>query len=341
MASRLSGGGRLPLPQRRLLVACGAGAGYAVAYNVPFGAALFALEVILGELSLTLLIPALLTTSLATVVSWIFLPNQPTYTIPHYDVTVPLVVWAFVAGPLFGLCSVGFIRAIAFAHKLRPHGWRLLLTPVLVLTALGRAAIAFPELLGNGKDVVELSFNGDIGLMLLLVLPALKLLATASCLGSGCAGRSVHARHDVWGIARRPARGTLELCLPGLAPGVLRPDRFRRGPGRGHARSALGHRAVDGADLPARPARGAGDGGGGRRGPGLPGHRSAHSLLCARTPAKPPPMQSRQYGPRLTTGSERTTKSYPRPSTTPSSVRACWDWPRAAGRCSCAINRDR
>ena len=115
--------------------------------------------------------------------SWIFLPNQPTYTIPHYDVTVPLVVWAFVGGAPPSDSAPSVSSQPSFAHKLRPHGWRLLLTPVLVLTALGCAAIAF--LLGNGKDVVELSFNGDIGLMLLLVLPALELLATASCLGSG------------------------------------------------------------------------------------------------------------------------------------------------------------
>ncbi|RYY16129.1 MAG: hypothetical protein EON55_05000, partial [Alphaproteobacteria bacterium] len=40
--------------QRRLLVACGAGGGIAAVYNVPIGAALFAMEVLLGSLSLSL-----------------------------------------------------------------------------------------------------------------------------------------------------------------------------------------------------------------------------------------------------------------------------------------------
>ncbi|HEY8070464.1 MAG TPA: chloride channel protein [Methylocystis sp.] len=43
--------------QRRLLVACGAGAGMAAAYGVPLGGALFALEVLRGILALRLLLP--------------------------------------------------------------------------------------------------------------------------------------------------------------------------------------------------------------------------------------------------------------------------------------------
>jgi chloride channel protein, CIC family len=51
VASALTKWINLTPPQQRLLVACGAGAGIAVAYNVPFGGALFALEVLLGDLA--------------------------------------------------------------------------------------------------------------------------------------------------------------------------------------------------------------------------------------------------------------------------------------------------
>jgi chloride channel protein, CIC family len=47
---------RIPDPQRRLLAACGAGAGIAAVYNVPFGGAMFALEVLLGTISMRLAI---------------------------------------------------------------------------------------------------------------------------------------------------------------------------------------------------------------------------------------------------------------------------------------------
>src|SRR6202453_1726815 len=50
---------RLSDEERRLLVACGAGAGMAAAYGVPLGGALFALEVLRGALALRLVLPAL------------------------------------------------------------------------------------------------------------------------------------------------------------------------------------------------------------------------------------------------------------------------------------------
>jgi len=61
--------GRPSDDQRRLLVACGTGAGMAAAYGVPLGGALFALEVLRGALALRFVLPALVTTPLATRVS--------------------------------------------------------------------------------------------------------------------------------------------------------------------------------------------------------------------------------------------------------------------------------
>jgi H+/Cl- antiporter ClcA len=49
-------------------------------------------------------------------------------------------------------------------------------------------AIAYPQLLGNGKGVVQLSLVGKLSVALLAVLLVLKPLATAACLGSGAPG---------------------------------------------------------------------------------------------------------------------------------------------------------
>ncbi len=84
IANLLSDRVRLSDEQRRLLVACGAGAGMSAAYGVPLGGALFALEVLRGELALRFVLPALMTSLIATGVSWTFLPDAPTYPIPAY-----------------------------------------------------------------------------------------------------------------------------------------------------------------------------------------------------------------------------------------------------------------
>src|ERR1019366_5655431 len=75
---------RLSDEQRRLLVACGAGAGMSAAYGVPLGGALFSLEVMRGMLALRYVLPALFASLVAAAVSWVALPDRPTYLIPAY-----------------------------------------------------------------------------------------------------------------------------------------------------------------------------------------------------------------------------------------------------------------
>ncbi len=188
VASALSQWAKLPDWQRRLLVACGAGAGMAAVYNVPLGGALFALEVLLGTLTLPLVLPALATSLIATAVAWIVLPTAPTYSIPAYPIHASLVVWAVIVGPLAGLAAIGYIRLIARAHALRPSGWLRVAAPIAVFAALGLVSIAYPQILGNGKNIVQLSLTARLGVGLLAVLLVLKPLATAACLGSGAPG---------------------------------------------------------------------------------------------------------------------------------------------------------
>lgn len=187
-ASVLSEWARLPEWQRRLLVACGAGAGLAAVYNVPLGGALFALEVLLGTLTLPLVLPALTTSLIATAVAWIALPSRPTYTVPTYHIHASLVVWALLVGPIAGLAAISYIRVLAHAHAMRPTGWARLAAPIVVFTSLGAVAIAYPQLLGNGKDVVQLALVGRLSVALLAVLLVLKPIATGACLGSGAPG---------------------------------------------------------------------------------------------------------------------------------------------------------
>jgi chloride channel protein, CIC family len=188
VASALSDWARLPDWQRRLLVACGAGAGMAAVYNVPLGGALFALEVLLGTLTLPLVLPALATSLIATGIAWIALPTSPTYKIPSYPVSGSQIVWAVIVGPIAGLAAIGWIRLIAVAHRLRPSGWVKLVAPIIVFTALGALAITYPQLLGNGKPVVQLALVAQLSVGLLAVLLVLKPLVTATCMGSGAPG---------------------------------------------------------------------------------------------------------------------------------------------------------
>jgi CIC family chloride channel protein len=189
IANALSDKAVLSDEQRRLLVACGAGAGMAAAYGVPLGGALFAVEVLRGVLALRLILPALLASTAAAGVAWLLeLPNEPTYAIPSYSLSASVIGWSIVAGPVFGLVSVGFVRVIAWADRNKPTGWGRLVAPVVALGVLGGLSIAFPQILGNGRDIAELAFTNQVSPLLLLVLLLLRPLATVLCLGTGVPG---------------------------------------------------------------------------------------------------------------------------------------------------------
>jgi H+/Cl- antiporter ClcA len=180
---------RLTPAQRRLLVACGGGAGMAAVYNVPLGGALFTAEVLYGSLTLPVVLPALACSAIATVVSWVYLPDQPTYLrIPAYHVSAPLLTWSVPAGLLIGLLTVGWVRAIGLVSAHRPKGWGGAVAPALAFTAVGGLAVAYPQILGNGKDMAGPAFLGVGSAGLLVALAVLKPLATMACLGSGAMG---------------------------------------------------------------------------------------------------------------------------------------------------------
>jgi chloride channel protein, CIC family len=212
---------RLSDEQRRLLVACGAGAGMAAAYGVPLGGALFALEVMRGMLALRFVLPALFTTLIATAVSWIFLPDAPTYVIPAYSSSASSVVWALLAGPIAGVVSVGYVRAVSWADRNRPRDWRRLAAPLLGLGLLGVVSIWFPQVLGNGKDISQLAFTNQVAPVLLLALLVLKPAATVLCMRSGAPGGLFTPSLTVGALLGGVLGHAWSWIWPGVPPGLF------------------------------------------------------------------------------------------------------------------------
>jgi len=220
IANEMSNRARLSDEQRRLLVACGAGAGMAAAYGVPLGGALFALEVLRGVLALRLILPALLASTVATVVSWLALPDAPTYVIPAYPTTASVVCFALAAGPAAGVVSVVYVQLVAWADRNKPTGWRRLIAPLIGLGAVGGASILFPQLLGNGKDIAELAFTNQVAPWLLVALMILRPLATVICLGSGVPGGLFTPSLALGALFGGMVGYVWSLAWPGAPPGL-------------------------------------------------------------------------------------------------------------------------
>jgi len=180
---------RLAPAQKRLLVACGGGAGLAAVYNVPLGGALFTAEVLYGSFALPVVFPALATSLVATSVAWVYLPSTATYPdIPSYRFSASLMVWSLLAGVVIGLLAVFYVRLIGWVSFHRARGAHIFWAMPLAFLVVGVLGLWYPQLFGNGKGMAHDAFLGVGGVGLLFALFALKPLVTALTLGSGAAG---------------------------------------------------------------------------------------------------------------------------------------------------------
>lgn len=175
----------------RLLIACGASAGIAAAYNVPIGGALFGLEVILGSFALELFGPVVVCCVVSTLVSRTLLHAHAAYLIPEYELGGPVELLAIaIAAPFLGVASSFFVYTVEQLSQLseRSPGWIRPALPVLVLAGVGVVAIRFPEILGNGYEAVDQALQGELPITLLFALPFIKLVSSGIASGSGVPG---------------------------------------------------------------------------------------------------------------------------------------------------------
>lgn len=220
-ANFFSDRGSLSDDQRRLLVACGAGAGMGAAYGVPLGGALFALEVMRGKLALRFVLPALFTSVVANAVSWLALPDAPTYVIPAFPSSASVVVWALLAAPVAGVASVGFVRLVQWADRNKPHGWQRIIAPVIVLGLVGVVSMWFPQILGNGKDVSQLLFTNQVAPALVLALLLLRPAATILCMRSGAPGGLFTPSLTAGALLGAVLGHAWSWLWPGVPPGLF------------------------------------------------------------------------------------------------------------------------
>ncbi|MBL8863138.1 MAG: ClcB-like voltage-gated chloride channel protein [Planctomycetes bacterium] len=190
LASSIGRFAKLPRPRLRLLVACGAAAGIASAYNAPIGGALFVAEIVLGTIAMQTFGPLILSSVMATVVARIFLGGEPLFEVPRFRLVTYWELAPHLAlGLVAGSFAPWFLRLLDQSGELFSR-WR---APVFARMAVGGLVVGLlsvhePEVWGNGDSAVSAILSSSLVWTGLLTLLAYKLLATAATVGSGAVG---------------------------------------------------------------------------------------------------------------------------------------------------------
>ena len=190
LASVIGRIGNWTAPRRRLLVACGAAAGIAAAYNAPIAGALFVAEIILGSLAMEIFGPLVFASVISTLTVRAFLGGKPLFEILEFQLNSGWeIVPYLLLGLLAGFLSPWFLKLLRWSElgfmQLRCPGFVRMSLGGLIVGAL---AVYSPNVFGNGYNTVNAILHNTWLWQGVLIILVLKIAATCATFGSGAVG---------------------------------------------------------------------------------------------------------------------------------------------------------
>jgi CIC family chloride channel protein len=182
---------KAPGQDRRSLVAAGAGAGLAAAFNAPLAGVIFVVEEIRRDFHPIVFGASFVAAVLADIVVRLILGGQAAFRIPSYPTPPPLSLPFFaILGIAAGLLGVLFNRSLVGTLHLfeRVKGPWVLTAAAAVGGLLGLVGWYRPILIGGGHQLTELVLAGDVLLAIVPLYFLLRFVMTVSSYGSGAAG---------------------------------------------------------------------------------------------------------------------------------------------------------
>lgn len=177
--------------ERQTLIAAGAGAGLAAAFNAPLSGVIFVLEELQRDFTPTVFTATFVACVIADVVARLLSGQLPAFHVASHPLapleSLPVFL---ILGLLAGVLGVAFNRALLGTLRLfsRAGRWPRGAAGALVGAGVGLVGWFLPQTLGGGHQLVEQTLAGHVVLSSLLLLFSLRFGLTMFSYGTGAAG---------------------------------------------------------------------------------------------------------------------------------------------------------
>ncbi len=180
-----------PPRERLTLIASGAGAGLAAAFNAPLAGLVFVLEEVQRDFRPTVFGAAFVAAAVADILARLTVGQLPVFTIPSYPVS-PLTALPIFAllGVITGVVGVAFNRGLLGTLNIfgRLSGRALFGAAALVGASVGVVGWFAPDLIGGAHGLTETVLVGGVTLAAIPVIFALRFGLTLLSYATGAPG---------------------------------------------------------------------------------------------------------------------------------------------------------
>src|SRR5215470_1406867 len=204
--------------ERKVLLACGAGAGMAATFNTPIAGVILAIELLLFEFRSRSFIPLVIACTLATSVRSVLLGQKSMFSMGNvnFDVLHGLPFYLLL-GVISGVAAVGFTKLLYWVED---QFDRLpiddLWHPAIGALGLGIIGFFVPRVLGVGYDTISDILNNNLAFKLLILIAIFKALALVISLGSGTSGGLLAPMF----MSSAALGGIFAVCVNRIVPGA-------------------------------------------------------------------------------------------------------------------------